>query len=95
MIRDASLSTTPPPEALRPAAQPAAAPCPAPGREQPAAPVPNPRLRIDASLNLVVVEFRDAEGATHSIPSAREIEAYRTGQAEPPGGGAPRIDVTR
>ncbi|MGG5817556.1 hypothetical protein [Falsiroseomonas sp. HW251] len=93
MIRDASLSTTPPPEAVRPVAQTAAPAAEAPPKEV-APPVPNPRLRLDPLLNIVVVEFRDSEGGLHSLPTAREMQAYRTGQAEPPGT-TPRLDVTR
>lgn len=50
-----------------------AAPAPAP---QPA----NPQLRIDPALNIVVLEFRGADGAVrHSLPTARELDAYRQG----------------
>lgn len=39
---------------------------------------PNPTLRLDSALGLVVIEFRDESGAvTHSIPSAHQLEAYR------------------
>jgi|GEM_PF-1833540 len=39
---------------------------------------PNPRLRIDRDLGLVVIEFRDAAGRVNvSLPTPREIEAYR------------------
>ncbi len=59
-----------------------------------AAPAPevfaNPALRLDASLGLVVIEFRDGAGAiTHSIPSQRQMEAYRTHQETPPSPGKP------
>jgi hypothetical protein len=38
----------------------------------------NPSLRLDAALGLVVIEFRDASGSiTSSIPSQRQLEAYR------------------
>lgn len=38
----------------------------------------NPTLRLDASLGLVVIEFHDDLGKlTSSIPSQRQIEAYR------------------
>jgi hypothetical protein len=45
----------------------------------PAAPAtPNPRLRLDGSLGMVVIEFRDAIGdVANSIPSPRQIAAYR------------------
>jgi hypothetical protein len=39
---------------------------------------PSPRLRIDRDLGMVVIEFRDAAGRiTASLPTNREIEAYR------------------
>lgn len=44
----------------------------------PASALPNPTLRLDASLGLVVLELRDAGGAARTIPSERELEAYRT-----------------
>src|SRR4051812_27179531 len=38
----------------------------------------NPTLRLDAGLGLVVIEFHDDLGKlTSSIPSQRQIEAYR------------------
>jgi hypothetical protein len=40
--------------------------------------LPNPRLRLDGTLGMVVLEFRDGVGRlAHSIPTAREIAAYR------------------
>ena len=44
-----------------------------------AAPVtPNPRLRLDAPLGMVVIEFRDAGGdVANTIPTPRQIAAYR------------------
>lgn len=51
-----------------------------------AAPIPNPQLRLDAALGLVVIEFRDASGSvTTSIPSQRQLEAYRMWQQNRPG----------
>jgi hypothetical protein len=96
MIRDtagpAPPRPTPPP---RPEAGPA--PDAARGATQPA-PLLNPRLRIDAALNLVVLEFRDDAGEiSRTIPTAREIDAYRSG-AEPgteAPGPAASLDVTR
>lgn len=39
---------------------------------------PNPRLRIDRDLGMVVIEFRDATGnISNSLPSERELKAYR------------------
>lgn len=45
----------------------------------PAAPAtPNPRLRLDSSLGMVVIEFRDTVGdVSNTIPSERAIAAYR------------------
>jgi hypothetical protein len=66
-----------PPRALARAAgperDPGAAPPPA------AAPVtPNPRLRLDGSLGMVVIEFRDSVGdVANTIPTPRQIAAYR------------------
>jgi len=54
----------------------------------PAAPSPyvNPTLRLDAELGLVVMEFRDDSGSlTATIPSERQIEAYRAHQEPSPG----------
>jgi hypothetical protein len=65
---------------LAPAAQAAAdaAAPPAPGT-----PLVNPRLRIDPALNLVVLEFRDEGGDIRSsIPTPREIQAYRQQAAQ-------------
>ena len=43
-----------------------------------ALPMPNPQLRLDPALGLVVIEFRDTDGAvTSSIPSQRQLNAYR------------------
>ena len=53
----------------------------------------SPRMRIETSLNLVVLEFRDADGTlTRSIPTLREIDAYRAGSQEPPSP-SPAVDV--
>ena len=39
---------------------------------------PNPRMRIDRDLGMVVIEFRDSVGRVSvSLPTPREIEAYR------------------
>ena len=95
MIRDAAALLPP-----RPALMPRAGPPPAsPPAGSPPQPLLNPRLRIDPALNLVVLEFRDRGGEiSRTIPTAREIEAYRSGAAprvaEPPARG-PALDVTR
>jgi hypothetical protein len=47
-------------------------------------PFPNPSLRLDAGLGMVVLEFRDDLGeVTNSIPSQRILQAYRD-HVEPP-----------
>jgi hypothetical protein len=43
-----------------------------------AAVVPDPALRMDAELGLVVLKFRAARGeVTASFPTSRELDAYR------------------
>ena len=55
---------------------------------------PNPRLRLDGSLGMVVLEFRGAGGeVANTIPSPRAIAAYRAAaisDAPVPLGVAPR-----
>jgi hypothetical protein len=62
---------------------------------EPAKPLPNPTLRLDPGLAIVVIEFRDETGAVRStIPTEQQLDAYRTwerghvGTPAPPGGGA-------
>ncbi len=68
-----------PPHVAERAAQPppdppAGAPAPA---NRPIA--PNPSLRIEPKLGLVVFELRDGAGqVTRSVPTERELRAYRT-----------------
>jgi hypothetical protein len=41
-------------------------------------PTPNPTLRLDPALGMVVIEFHNASGAlTTSIPSQRQLAAYQ------------------
>ena len=41
--------------------------------------LPNPTLRLDPTLGLVVIEFHNsAGGLTQSIPGQRQLDAYRT-----------------
>ncbi len=56
---------------------------------------PNPMLTLDPALGLVVLQFRDgAGGATTSIPTQQQLDAYRSGSASPPGRhGADRTPV--
>jgi len=42
-----------------------------------AAPGPNPSLRIDPLLGIVVLEFQDAHGGTSTLPTQRALAAYR------------------
>lgn len=80
MIRDvARLAPTAPVGRPPQAADPPAAP----QRQEP--PPLSPALRVDAALNMLVVEIRDRGGeVVHSIPSPRELDAYRSGAEEPP-----------
>ncbi len=44
--------------------------------------LPNPRLTVDAGLNRVVLEFFNSTGVlTNSIPSQKQLEAYRLAAA--------------
>ena len=57
---------------------------------KPAQTYTNPGLRLDPALGLVVIEFHDASGKlTSSIPSQRQIDAYRMHETTPPGRGNP------
>jgi hypothetical protein len=55
--------------------------------------LPNPTLRLDAGLAMVVIEFRDESGAVRaSIPSQQQLDAYRAWERSktgPPPRGAP------
>ena len=70
-----------------------------PRREEPPTPLaapmgPNPRLRIEPALGMVVVEFLDTAGKIRqSAPTEAALEAYRRAQRfgepqmeKPPGG---------
>lgn len=60
-----------------PSVEPATPPAHAPP-VQPASPMPNPQLRLDPALGLLVIEFRDTSGAVRaSIPTQRQLNAYR------------------
>jgi hypothetical protein len=46
--------------------------------QPPAMPIPNPTLRFDPGLGLVVIEFYSTSGAvTTSVPSQRQIHEYQ------------------
>jgi hypothetical protein len=52
----------------------------------PAVLVANPTLRFDVASGLVVIEFHDAAGdVTTSVPTLRQLEAYRIHSQSPPG----------
>ena len=70
-------NATPAPGATMPREMPVVPP--APRNEASARPMPNPTLRLDAGLGMVVLEFRDDRGGVkHSYPSQRMLEAYRS-----------------
>jgi hypothetical protein len=46
----------------------------------------NPSYRFDPTTGFVVIEFHDGKGAiSNSIPTQRQLQAYRTHQEVPPG----------
>ena len=48
---------------------------------EPGKPMANPTLRLDPSLALVVIEFRDGAGQVReTIPTEAQLEAYRASQ---------------
>lgn len=55
---------------------------PPPATTEPQAPIgPNPRLRLDPGLGVVVLEFVDAADAVvRSLPNEQELRAYRLAQ---------------
>jgi hypothetical protein len=56
----------------------ASQPPPQPERAANPSPFPNPSLRLDSALGLVVLEFRSDTGVvTASIPSQRQLQAYQ------------------
>src|SRR3954471_18092139 len=82
-----SLSPLPPPRGADPpseaAAPPGAAHAPS-GPATAASPgLPNPSLRLDPALGLVVLEFRDQAGRTATLPTERELAPYRTARGRP------------
>lgn len=55
---------------------------------------PNPSLRIEPSLGLVVFELRDGAGqVTRSVPTERELRAYRTAALRGEGAPAPAAEA--
>ncbi len=68
-----------------PAGRPPQAVAPATAPPRPEPPPLSPALRVDAALNLLVVEIRDRGGeVVHSMPSPRQLDAYRSGAEDPP-----------
>lgn len=55
---------------------------PPPGEAAASAPgFPNPTLRLDAALGMVVIEFRDTSGSVKSsIPTQQQLDAYRAAE---------------
>jgi hypothetical protein len=80
-----------------PAAAPAAAAAgTAPPRGELTSPplLANPKMRLDTSLNIVVLEFHDSTGELRTkIPSERQLRAYQQGQ-DPAMPGAPQVVET-
>jgi hypothetical protein len=81
MSLDLAIRQPPPQEPLR---QPVRAAGPdrvagaAPPVASPEVGPPNPRMRLDRDLGMVVIEFRDASGrVSTSLPTERELQAYR------------------
>jgi hypothetical protein len=57
------------------AAAPAAEPPVVPARAQP---LPNPTLRLEPELGIIIIEFRNNEGAVvNSLPTPHQIAEYR------------------
>lgn len=86
----ARLAASRPPAEPMPAARPPTPPTAAEGPSM----VPNPTLRLDHALSVVVIEFRDWAGqVSWTIPSERELAAYRAAAARAgdatPGGTPP------
>ena len=81
MINQLNVAQTQIKDGLRPPAGAVGADRPAgavPPEPSPEIGPPNPRMRIDRDLGMVVIEFRDAVGRLSvSLPTPREIEAYR------------------
>ncbi len=81
MINHLSFPQSQPRDGLRPSSGSVGAERPAgavpPSASQETGP-PNPRMRIDCDLGMVVIEFRDSAGRVNvSLPTEREIDAYR------------------
>lgn len=72
------------------AGHPAAAPATPPRVASGAPGSPNPSLRLDPALGIVVLQFSAGTGSgTTTIPSQQQLNAYRDGSATPPGNAHP------
>ncbi len=55
-------------------------------------PAINPTAHVDPALNLVVLQFFDAKGdLEQSIPSQKQLDAYRQDAGQAPSGATSRI----
>lgn len=87
MPNDLVVRPTPPiaPAAPEAAGAPPSAPAKAPAEAAAvgAKSLPNPSMRLDPALGLVVIEFHDeAGGVVRTIPDPRQLDAYRTARNE-------------
>lgn len=80
MLSNPPVTTVNPPLTAGPAQLPdVRVPEPQPTKIDEPQPFPNPSLRLDPGLGLVVLEFRNNRGEiSNSIPSQRVLDAYRT-----------------
>ena len=94
MPNDLVVRPTPPvaPVAETPGSKDAASTAVPPRHPQSDTARPNPSLRLDGALGMVIIEFHSEAGTiTGSIPTERQLEAYRvwertgTDGAPPPG----------
>ena len=96
MPSDLSVSRVGVPPAVGGETRPAPPPPRGPASASPGTVMPNPSLRLDPALSMVVIEFRDDSGAVRtSIPSQQQLDAYRAWERSntgpPPGGGGAEV----
>lgn len=76
--RAAHEATRAPPAEAAPAGAPRPTGGEAPAADSAGTAPPNPALRMDPELGLVIMEFRDRRGeVAATIPTSRELDAYR------------------
>lgn len=96
MLSDLTVRSVSAAEPNRPLERAVVAPAPIPDVVAPV--TPNPRLRLDGSLGMVVIEFRGTAGeVANTVPSSRAIAAYRAAaltDAPVPVGVRPRYDTS-